>query len=156
MTDTHSKTSSSEFQDTRSSKVRKILLEILGIVVAQFLLITVVAFYFTRDLAKSADEFFRAVDQNNLEKAYGYLSEDLQTSISPPELKRYLHQVSITNIEKTSWKNRVKRNGQGYIEGGLTTDSGDVVPIRVNFVKEKQGWGIDSIEQFAEVISNEH
>lgn len=46
----------------------------------------------------------------------------------------------------------LKKNGQqGAVDSRITTDAGDVVPIRMNFVKGVNGWEINSIEQFVPI-----
>lgn len=145
-----------KIQENRINRVKDILLGLVGLVVAQYVVIGAAAFYYTRDLVKYADEFFVAVKANNMEKAYDYLSEDLQSNVGQTELGSYLNQISATDIQKTNWKSRFKENDQqGAVEGGITTDAGDVVPIRVNFVKGGNGWKISSIEQFVPARHND-
>ena len=140
----------------RCHQVRDIGVGIVLLVVAQYLVIGTAAFLVTRDLVIYADEFFSAVAENDLDRAYDYLSKDFQSSTAQSELSSYLKQFSVTDIQTTDWKTRSKENGnQGTIEGGITTETGNVVPIRVTFVKNNRVWKIDSIEQFEPIPSGQ-
>ncbi len=98
----------------------------------------VVSHYAKSDFVASADEFFVAVQQDNLETAYGYLSDDFQDIVSKAELDNYLDEMSIPDVNGTSWGVLITYRGEGDgksgLRGKITTESGDVVPVEVSFV----------------------
>ncbi|MBX2863089.1 MAG: hypothetical protein KTR27_06000 [Leptolyngbyaceae cyanobacterium MAG.088] len=103
------------------------------------------------DFVASADEFFAAVQQDQLETAYGYLSEDFQATVGQGELDDYLDTISIPNIKKTSWGILITYRDQGDDKNGLrgkiTTQSGDVVPVEVSFENNVDGLKIFALRQ---------
>ncbi len=104
-------------------------------------------FYFTADMVAAADDFFTAVKSKDMDKAYSYLSEDFQITTSKAELKEYLSQSSIQNFKEANWESRSINGGRGSLIGSITTESGGVVPITLNFVKGQNGWKIYSIQK---------
>lgn len=121
---------------------------LLKIVVGLFViagLIVALAFYFTSDLSKTADEFFTAVKAKDYGKASQYLSEDFRAATSQTELAAFLDRSAITAFKSASWSNRSVSNGRGELDGSITTDSGGVVPIKLGFVKENGNWRIHSL-----------
>lgn len=124
-------------------KLGKILLGIVGV----FILAIVAVFFFTADMTKSADEFFAAVKNKDMNKAYTYLSEDFQANTSQSDLEAYLEKNLIHKFAEASWESRSINGGRGSLVGSITTESGGVVPITLNFVKGENGWKIYSIQK---------
>ncbi|MGI9317437.1 MAG: hypothetical protein ACR2QW_08915 [bacterium] len=119
---------------------------ILGIIVAIALGIGSV-FYFTADMVDATDGFFTSVKNNDLDKAYSWLSEDFKASTSPDDLKDFVDVNGLGNYKEASWSSRSIEGGKGEISGTITTDSGNTVPLTVGFVKGGDGWKIYSIRK---------
>ncbi|WP_299178927.1 hypothetical protein [uncultured Neptuniibacter sp.] len=133
------------------NKLVKILLGIVGV----FVLAIVAIFYFTADMVTSADEFFAAVKNKEMNKAYTYLSEDFQASTSQSDLESYLEKNLIHKFKEASWESRSINGGRGSLIGSITTESGGVVPITLSFVKGENGWKIYSIQKPSSGIQEE-
>jgi len=123
------------------NKLVKILLGIVGV----FVLAMVTIFFFTADMVKSADAFFTAAKNRDMNKAYTYLSEDFQASTSRSDLESYFEKNLIYKFKEASWESRSINGGRGSLIGSITTESGGVVPITLSFVKGEDGWKIYSI-----------
>ena len=134
--------------------MKKLISIFLG-VVAVFVLALVSVFYFTADMVTSADEFFLAVKDKNIQQAYTYLSEDFQASTSEIELENYLQKNRIHKYKEASWESRSMNGGRGSLTGSITTESGGVVPITLNFVNSDNGWKIYSIQKPSSGIQEE-
>ncbi len=104
-------------------------------------------FYFTKDMVDASDGFFDAVKNNDLDKAYSWLSEDFKTSTSFEDLKDFVEMNALGNYQQASWSSRSIEVGQGEISGAVITESGNAVPLTVGFVKGKDGWKIYSISK---------
>lgn len=134
--------------------MKTLLKALLGIVVV-FVLALGAIFIFTADMVTSADEFFAAVKNRDMEKAYTFLSEDFQASTSQADLEQFLEKNLIHKFREASWESRSINGGRGTLTGSITTESGGVVPITLNFVKGDNGWKIYSIQKPASGIQEE-
>ncbi|UTW03960.1 hypothetical protein KDX31_02720 [Amphritea atlantica] len=132
-------------------KLVKILLGLVGV----FVLAIVAVFYFTSDMVASADEFFTAIKNKDMNKAYTYLSEDFQANTSQSDLEAYLQKNLIHKFKEASWESRSINGGRGSLIGSITTESGGVVPITLSFVKGKNGWKIYSLQKPSSGIQEE-
>jgi hypothetical protein len=121
---------------------------VLGIVVAIILLIVVVM-YATSGMTKTADHFFAAVHDRQMDKAYADLSADFRAGASQAELTAYLNGNGLADITKTSWGSRSISGGQGELSGTVTNAAGDALPIKLTMVKGDGGWKIQSITKTA-------
>lgn len=126
--------------------MKKALKIILGIVAAIAVLIIAI-FYFTSGMVDTADAFFKAVKQQDIAKARSYLSEDFKASTDENALKAFLSKGAILNFKEASWSERSINGGQGKLNGSITTETGGVVPIKLMFVKENDGWKIYAIQK---------
>ncbi|NNC99442.1 MAG: hypothetical protein HKN85_04595 [Gammaproteobacteria bacterium] len=124
-------------------KLVKVLLWLAGIIVLGLAAI----FYFTAPLTKSADEFFQAVKDNDMDKAYNYLSADFQAASSKTDLLEFLSANSITQFKEANWDARSISGGRGKLTGSIQTNTGGVVPIALEFVKADDGWKIYAIKK---------
>ena len=125
----------------------KTLFTVIGTILALILAIVTAAFYFTSGLTTTADEFFRAVKQQDMAKARAQLSEDFKANTDEAALKVFLTKANLLNYKEASWSNRSFKNNRGDLDGTITTDSGGSVPIKMAFIKEQGAWKIYSIEK---------
>lgn len=125
------------------NKWAKILVGIVGVLV----LAIASVFFFTSGMVDTADDFFKAVKQQDLAKARSYLAEDFKASTDETALKQFLSKGAILNFKEASWSNRQISGGRGELTGSITTESGGVVPIKMVFVKEHDAWKIYSIRK---------
>lgn len=121
---------------------------ILGIVVAIIALIAIVM-YSTSGMTKTADNFFTAVHDKQMSRAYADLSSDFQAGTSQTELTAFLQSNGLADITKTRWSSRSINGGQGTLEGTVTNATGDALPIKLVMVKGKDGWKIQSLRKSA-------
>jgi uncharacterized protein YxeA len=133
----------------------KKLLKILIGIVCVFVLAIAAAFFFTADMTATADEFFTAVKNKDMEKAYTYLSEDFQSGTTKKDLQEYLKSNSFSKFKEANWQSRSFNGGRGDLTGSIATDTGGVIPITLSFVKEENDWKIYSIQKPSSGIQEE-
>lgn len=121
----------------------KVLLGIVGVIA----LAIAAVFYLTADMTTVADEFFRAVKTNDMDKAYTYLSDDFKAGTSKAELHDFMVSSSLSKFKEASWQSRSFHGNRGQLVGSITTVSGGVVPVTLSFVKGEGGWRIYSIQK---------
>lgn len=121
----------------------KIVLGFIGLIV----LAVIAVFYFTADLVGVADEFFLAIKDGDVETAYSHLSDDFKADTSQAELVAFMKSNRLSDFDESSWQSRSVSGGRGELEGSITTTSGGVVPVALDFVKGQGGWKIYSIRK---------
>ncbi|MGD8379395.1 MAG: hypothetical protein PVJ40_08845 [Gammaproteobacteria bacterium] len=119
---------------------------LLGVVVV-FVLAIGAVFYFTSGMVDTADAFFKAARNHNIEEARSYLSEDFRASTDKEDLSRFLVNKEIANFTETNWASRKISGGRGELDGSITTSTGGVVPIKMMFIKENDAWKIYAIQK---------
>lgn len=124
-------------------KWAKILLGIVVVIAA----ILVAVFAFTSGMTKTADEFFAAARNGNVQQAYQYTSADFQASTSSEELAAFLKANALDKVTDTSWSSRAVNGRSGKLEGSLTTATGGIIPIKVDLTKGADGWKILAIRK---------
>ncbi|MGB5484539.1 DUF4864 domain-containing protein [Parasphingorhabdus sp.] len=117
---------------------------VLGIIAALVLLVGLV-FWLTGDAAKAGDDFFAAVQNDDIDAAYELLSEDFQAGTSKEELVSYLAANALDKVEDTSWSSRSITGGSATLEGTATTASGGKIPLNLRLVQTENGWKINAI-----------
>lgn len=127
---------------------------LLGIVAVVALGIAAV-FFFTADMARTADGFFKAVKADDMDSAFTYLSADFKAGTSEQALRDYLAANALDDFKEASWGSRSINGSRGSLVGSVTTRSGGVVPITLSFVKADSGWKIYSIQKPASGIQEE-
>lgn len=127
----------------------KILLKILLGLVVVAVIVVGIAFYATSGIVDTADQFFLAVKEKNIPKAYGYLAEEFKAGTDEAALNEFLSQNALLNYKEASWSERSINNGQGVMIGSITTETGGTVPIKLALIKENEVWKIYSIEKTA-------
>lgn len=99
-------------------------------------------FWLTGDITKAGDDFFAAVQNDDMDAAYALLSEDFQTTTSKEGLRAYLAANTLDKVQSVSWKSRSITNNTGELEGTITTQKGGAIPIKLGLVKSDSGWKI--------------
>lgn len=125
------------------SKTLKILTGVAGVIV----LAVAAVFYFTAGMVNVADDFFTAVKSKDFAKAYSFVSDDFKASTSEGELGNFLSKYGLLGFKSASWQSRSTSGNRGELTGSVSTESGGVVPIKLNFVKGETGWKIYSLEK---------
>lgn len=121
---------------------------VLGIIAAILALVGLI-FWLTGDVTKAGDDFFAAVQNDDIDAAYELLSDDFQAGTSKEELKSYLVANALDKITEVSWGSRSIESNRGTLSGTVTTQSGSAVPLTLNLVNGKNGWQIYAIEKQA-------
>ncbi|BAT72043.1 conserved hypothetical protein [Thermosulfidibacter takaii ABI70S6] len=102
--------------------------------------------YFTNNLITTTDRFFTAIKNNDYNGANQYLSQNFKQSTPLSQLKQALPYSRFRNYETCSFSTKVVNiDGTGKLEGRIVFTDGSAIPIKISFVKEKQGWKIDHI-----------
>lgn len=104
-----------------------------------------VVFWITAGVAKAGDDFFAAVQNDDIDAAYALLSEDFRAGVSKEGLQAYLAANALDDVKETSWSSRSINNGVGSLAGTVTTQSGDAIPIKLRLIDSDAGWKIHAI-----------
>ena len=126
---------------------------ILGLVV--FLIVIGVIFYlFTQPMVKTANGFFKAVNEDNISKVESYLSEGFRVNTTRQQLVQYLADYNILNHKSVHFgvNRKINFDGKdagrvGTLNGSIMTKDGEISPLKLVLNKEKEVWKIFSIEK---------
>jgi uncharacterized membrane protein len=111
-----------------------------------FVIAIVAANYFTNDLSTTADNFFKAIKNNDYNKATQYLSEDFKRTTNLSQLKEVFPQSRFKNYESCSFLAKVANmDGTGKLKGKVKFSNGSAIPIKIYLVKENKKWKINHI-----------
>ncbi|MEP3226370.1 MAG: hypothetical protein ABJO01_10370 [Parasphingorhabdus sp.] len=119
---------------------------VLGIAAGIFVLVGLI-FWLTGDVTKAGDDFFIAVQNEDMDAAYALLSDDFQAGVSKRELKIFLSKNALDTVVETSWNSRSISGSKGQLEGTVTTQSGNKIPLELRLIKSESGWKINAIEK---------
>ena len=125
----------------------KRLAKILGGFFVFVILIIAFVFYLTGDMVSSVDEFFSKVKAREFQGAYDDLASGFKANTSLDQLKSFLRSTSLDKYQSASWSSRSFENTVGKLEGSITTESGAVVPLLIQMVKEGGKWKIYGIRK---------
>lgn len=130
--------------------MKKVLL-IVGLLVALFIgfiaVVLTLVFGLTSGLTSTADSFFEAVREDDMQRARGHLSQAFQASTSEQELQAFLASSGLTDVRSTRWTHRSIENQEGELRGSVTGSDGGVVPLTVTLVKENDSWKIYAMQR---------
>jgi hypothetical protein len=126
--------------------MKKVLI-VLSVLAAVAVVIVAGVFYLTSGITRTADQFFNSVKKNDMQAAYTYLSEGFRASTSQEKLETFLRRNALNNYKSASWSNRSITWKTGKVEGTIETADGGTIPIKIEFVKEKGGWKILSMQK---------
>jgi len=133
----------------------KTFFKVLASIGALVVLAIIAVIFFTAGMSDTADNFFAAVKSKNMDKAYTFLTEDFKNNTSKTDLEKYLKNNSLSNFKEANWDSRSVNGGRGKLTGSITTMSGGVVPLTVNFLKGENEWKIYSIQKPSSGIQEE-
>lgn len=119
---------------------------VLGIF-AGFSVLLGLIFWLTGDISKAGDDFFAAVQKDDIDAAYELLSDDFQAGTSKEELESYLAANALDNVKETSWSSRSISGATGELEGTVTTAGGSKISLKLNLINSETGWRINQIEK---------
>ncbi|GAA0467602.1 hypothetical protein GCM10009096_05520 [Parasphingorhabdus litoris] len=119
---------------------------VLGIVAGISVLLGVI-FWLTSDVTKAGDDFFAAVQNDDIDAAYALLSDDFKAGTSKADLKTYIAANAFDKIKDASWGGRMMTGGVAELEGTITTEGGSKIPIKLRLIDSESGWRINAIEK---------
>ncbi len=96
-------------------------------------------------LSRVANSFLRAAQRKDIGKAQKYLSEENRAPANKRALEAFTASSSISRFAQPKWRSREIANRAGNLLGILMTESGETVPVRITFVKERGVWKIQSV-----------
>ena len=130
--------------------MKKVLL-IIGLLVALFVgfiaIVLTLVFGLTSGLTTTADSFFEAVREEDMQRARGHLSQAFRANTSEQQLQAFLASSNLTDVRSTRWTHRSIENREGELRGSATGGDGGVVPLTITLVKEEDSWKIYAIER---------
>lgn len=103
-------------------------------------------FTLTAGMVKDSKTFFTALKNNDIAKASSYLSTSFRNATSIEEFKKYFDSSDLAAYKDSSWGSRSIQNDMGELKGSIKTESGQKIPLTINFVKEDGKWKILSID----------
>lgn len=127
--------------------------KIIGVLLGFILIVVFAVFYFTSGIVDTADEFFNAVKDNNMDKAYSLVSEDFKSNTSKEQLEAFLNSSSFSKFKEASWSSRSVTNNKGKLVGTITTTDNNALPISVDLIKTGDGWKILYIQKPSSGVS---
>lgn len=127
----------------------KKFLIVLGVLAALAFVIVILVFFLTSGVTKTADVFFQAVRDGDMEAASSFLSEEFKAATSREELEAFLRGTALVNYSSATWSSREVSGNTGKVEGSVKTEDGGTVPVQIQFVKEKGKWKILRIDKAA-------
>ena len=133
----------------------KLIVKILGILIALGVLGAGAAFYFTGDLVESADSFFTKVKSGDYEEAYSETSQAFKSSVSYDDFMAFMGKSSLVQYKEASWGSRSINNSIGRLDGTASLNDGSSVPMFIEFTKEDSEWKIYHIEKKAAGVSSD-
>ncbi len=125
--------------------MKKWMKVVLGVFVGMSALLGLV-FWLTGGIAKTADDFFAAVQIDDMDAAYAMLSEDFQAGTSKEEVKSYITENTLDNVTETYWGSRSKSGDTGELKGTMTTADGSKIQLELSLIDSEAGWRINAIE----------
>ena len=126
--------------------MKKFVKILMGFVVIVFLAV-IAAFYFTAELPKTADKFFSAVKNKNMDQAYSYVSDGFKEKISQQVMQDFLQNNGFDDYQEASWNSRNVSNNTGKLVGVIRTTDGKELPLAVDFIKSQSEWKIQAINK---------
>jgi hypothetical protein len=126
--------------------LRKLFKFFLWLVVIVGVLIGVV-FFLTSDTEKVADDFFSALKRHDFQTARSYLSSDFAAAVPKDEFPRYVRKQRLDRVVSASWPTRSIDQTTATLEGSVTLDNNETIPLRMIFVKSGEDWKIYRIEK---------
>lgn len=124
----------------------KVLLGV-GIAVALISSLVGVAFYATRGLPATAQNFFLLIQDGRTSEAYQSTSARFQASYTQEDFDRMIANDHLEEYQGASWSSRSIENDEGRLEGTIRLVSHDPLPYRLHLVKEEETWKVDSLEK---------
>lgn len=125
----------------------KKIVKIIGWFVAFILIVIAAVFYFTSGLPKTADKFFTAVKNNNMQQAYSYTSDGFKKVTTQNALQEFLHNNGFDAYHEASWNSRNVSNNTGKLIGAIKTTDGKELPLSIDFIKSQNEWKINAINK---------
>lgn len=134
--------------------MKTLLKLVFGLITLLALLIPLV-FFLTSGMVRQTNDFFKAVQANDMSNAESFLSQAFLEETSLEELNVFLDQTGLKDFERASWPNRSFENNLGEISGTITT-SKDSFPMTIKFIKENGKWKLLNINVPASGSSQAH
>jgi hypothetical protein len=103
-------------------------------------------FVSTADSADLADRYLRALGEGRVTEAYRLTSSTFREEQSPEVFADVIDVVSIVGHELVPWQDRtLDHNRFNLYVGTLATESGRVLPFRMEVVDEEGGWRVQTL-----------
>ncbi len=103
-------------------------------------------FTLTAGLPAAADAFFSTAASGDVETAYEMTASGFQDEVEIEEMIDFLDASGLDGYDSATWSTRSFENEWGYLEGTVTTDEGELVPLFIDLLKEDDTWKVYYIE----------
>lgn len=100
----------------------------------------------TQGLSATAETFFTAVAEHDTKAAWTELSTAFRQTHTPDQLDTFLAESGLDGYESAVWSGTSYMASSGELTGRVYTDTGTVVPVRLDFVREEEGWRIHGMD----------
>jgi hypothetical protein len=110
-------------------------------------------FYLTSGMVDAADQFFMAAKDQNIERAYSFVSADFKDNTPEASFGAHFANLNMQQFKQAKWTSRKFSGTKGQLDGSIVTQSGSLVPISLGFVKVDDSWKIDTMGNLAPSLS---
>lgn len=110
--------------------------------------------YLTKDISKTATNFFVEVKNNNYPKAYSYTSNSFKNAASLEELKSFLKKNNLSELKDSKWTHKEITNNFATLKGYIITPNNTYNPVYMILAKTGEEWKIHSFNDIKAGLNN--
>lgn len=132
----------------------KIILIVLLVLIVMGAIGGSLAFYFTKKMTKTADEFISLLANNYPDQAYELFTPKLKTELSYDDFTKILTSSLSAKPQSVSWKSRKVENSDAQVSGIMVLANEHKFTISLELEKAEGEWKISSLEMGPIAASN--
>jgi hypothetical protein len=129
--------------------MHKIVLALVGVGVFAITLVVLLLFG-PGGVSGAADPFLQALERRDFVAAAAQRTQRFQEAVPHDAFERFLKDSKVGMYAGGSWSGWQIQDGVGTVDGSITTATGEVLPLRLSFLKEDGGWKVDAIQPLRE------
>lgn len=126
--------------------MQKIVLGVVGVGVFAITL-AVLLLFGPGGVSGAADPFLQALERRDFVAAAAQRTKRFQETVPQDAFERFLRESKVGMYASGSWSGWQIQDGVGTVDGSITTATGEVLPVRLSFLKEDGQWRIDAIQR---------
>jgi hypothetical protein len=114
----------------------------IGLCVGLGALLVGSVFALTRPSVEAAERFLALLGEGKATEAYASAADGLRAEQDEASFVGAVRKVGLTDYSSVSWHSRQVGNGEGSVEGTVTTKNGDTRPVSIRLVQQGQQWSV--------------